>query len=330
MTWISVYSNLDRSDKVFLLKSKMRWNLNETVGFLVRFWSWAIETVPEGALRSDSAPGLIEEVFGMRDGSSLIDALIETGWLDLTARDNEDYLVIHNWELYAGKLLAQKKSATERLRAFRERQKERKREKKQDKDKVPTGEMEFDQDRGSYAKEYETVSNVSLKHPTVQYSTEPKDFPAKKPPGEVEKPPGKTEDENLLEQTRKEVKKLPEAKAHGRAPSVDGYVFAWMRASPEEGGLGFSADMAAKAGRMIFKRGGGFNPASLACLLFAVHRDPPVQDPIAFAVSCWTKGKFLSSKLSEPFFERARLMLKGFEIKVENDLHRAPEGELPV
>jgi hypothetical protein len=50
MPWIESHTDLENHPKMLLLKSRMRWSKNETVGFLHRFWWTVLKYAPNGVI----------------------------------------------------------------------------------------------------------------------------------------------------------------------------------------------------------------------------------------------------------------------------------------
>lgn len=92
----------------------------EALGRLALVWIWAAEYAPDGVIPpafdaldvADAA-----EFPGSPDG--FVEALVEAGFLEYA--DNGG-LLVHDWQAYSGKLIANRAKARERKATYRERQ----------------------------------------------------------------------------------------------------------------------------------------------------------------------------------------------------------------
>jgi hypothetical protein len=87
------------------------------VGRLVALWGWSLDGAPEGRIDAGDAV-LVADVMGWRgDPEQWLAYLVQAGFLD----ERDGGLFIHDWDEYAGKLMASRKANTEHKRASRER-----------------------------------------------------------------------------------------------------------------------------------------------------------------------------------------------------------------
>ncbi len=92
----------------------------EALGRLAFVWLWVAECCPDGVIPpafdaldvADAA-----EFPGSPDG--FVEALVETGFLEYA--DNGG-LLVHDWQAYSGKLIANRAKSRERKATYRERQ----------------------------------------------------------------------------------------------------------------------------------------------------------------------------------------------------------------
>lgn len=98
MAWIESHTSLERHPKLLLLKSRMRWSRNESVGFLHRFWWTVLEYAPNGVI-SALPPAVMSETLDMNvdEYERLLIALEEIGWIDRVGTR----LQVHDWLDYA-------------------------------------------------------------------------------------------------------------------------------------------------------------------------------------------------------------------------------------
>lgn len=116
MAWIESHQEVGRHPKTKKLARLLGISLPAAVGHLHYLWWWALDFAQDGVLDKYDAADLAEAIEWEGDGQALLDALIEAGYIDET----EIGLVIHDWGVYAGKLLerrakdrARKKAAAE-------------------------------------------------------------------------------------------------------------------------------------------------------------------------------------------------------------------------
>jgi hypothetical protein len=86
------------------------------VGHLHFLWWWALDFAQDGVLDKYDAADLAEAMEWKGDEQALLDALIESGYVD----DTELGIVIHDWGVYAGKLLERRAKDRARKRAAAE------------------------------------------------------------------------------------------------------------------------------------------------------------------------------------------------------------------
>jgi len=103
MAWIESHQGLERHPKTMKLSLLMGWDLDQTIGKLLRFWWWCLDFTPDGNVSRHSADmaalsvGIPAEL-----GEKFILAMYEARFLDKTSQNQ--YL-IHDWLEYAGKYL---------------------------------------------------------------------------------------------------------------------------------------------------------------------------------------------------------------------------------
>ena len=95
MPWIESHTDLDKHPKLISLQKAMRWNTNETVGFLHRFWWRVMDFAPSGDVTLLSSPKLLPEMLAMKADIALhaIRIMEEVGFLTRKG----DKLLVHDW-----------------------------------------------------------------------------------------------------------------------------------------------------------------------------------------------------------------------------------------
>jgi hypothetical protein len=114
--WIESHSSLKDHPKLFKLTILLKVSQNEAVGILHRLWWWAAEATSEGDL-SNTEPDLLKLVTGCRaSGERLVDALIQSKFLD------PEPLRIHDWYDYIGRLLEAREHTKDRVNLWRDKE----------------------------------------------------------------------------------------------------------------------------------------------------------------------------------------------------------------
>lgn len=98
MAWISVHEQI-LSGKLRELAKSMGCSQNESIGILIRLWLWGINNADkEGRIVGADKDDVAEVLAIGRDKKiaaiNIVDALIESGWMD----ENDGILFIHDWE----------------------------------------------------------------------------------------------------------------------------------------------------------------------------------------------------------------------------------------
>lgn len=116
MAWIESHQEVGRHPKTKKLARLLSVSLPAAVGHLHYFWWWALDFAQDGVLDKYDAADLAEAMEWKGDEQALLDALIESGYVD----DTELGIVIHDWGVYAGKLLERRAKDRARKRAAAE------------------------------------------------------------------------------------------------------------------------------------------------------------------------------------------------------------------
>jgi hypothetical protein len=102
MAWIESHTTLEKHPKTVLLRRRMRWSQNETVGFLHRFWWLVLDYAPTGLVSALTAEVMAESM-GMDSGTfdRAMSEMEQAGFLRRTA----DGILVNDWIEYAGTYL---------------------------------------------------------------------------------------------------------------------------------------------------------------------------------------------------------------------------------
>lgn len=130
MAWISVHEQVI-GGKLRNLAKEIGCSQNEALGILIRLWIWGInnagkEGCIEGANKDDIAEVLNVGIDKNCDPVKVVDALIETKWIDF-----DDGLYIHDWEEWQEqwyKALEVRERDAARKRAERQRKRQAKKD----------------------------------------------------------------------------------------------------------------------------------------------------------------------------------------------------------
>jgi hypothetical protein len=126
MAWIESHDTLANHPKVRRLARKLGISKAAAIGQLHLVWWWALNYTDDGDISRFDAIEIADGSQWDGDPEMLIEALIDSGFLD---RDG-DQIVIHDWWVYAGRYIAlrdknetAKQKAAERQKRYREKQK---------------------------------------------------------------------------------------------------------------------------------------------------------------------------------------------------------------
>jgi hypothetical protein len=123
MAWIESHQALERHTKTLGLRKHVGWNLNETIGFLHRFWWWALDAAPDGVVTEICEPGVCGDAFGLASdkGDKAIEGMLKVGWLD---RLDDNTIIIHNHDKYRDRISESREQARIRQQNRRNRLRE--------------------------------------------------------------------------------------------------------------------------------------------------------------------------------------------------------------
>lgn len=125
MAWHKVDQNLPGHPKTMRLRGLRRHkNTDETSGFMLRLWGWALDVKPDGMI--GEVPQALAEALRVRDGEELVRHLAEAGFVctERCAARGLDPVAhrpgrIHGWDETGGELARQRAADAERKRLVR-------------------------------------------------------------------------------------------------------------------------------------------------------------------------------------------------------------------
>lgn len=112
MAWIELHQTLPRHPKLIRLASRLRIPRAQAAGHLTFLWLWALDYAPGGSLAEFGPTEISTAADFPGDAEDFAGALLETGWLD-------EGLRIHDWDEYAGRLIAMREGNRQRQRNLR-------------------------------------------------------------------------------------------------------------------------------------------------------------------------------------------------------------------
>ncbi|MNS10603.1 hypothetical protein D3C72_421210 [compost metagenome] len=115
MAWIEFHQTLRGHPKTARLRRLLNIRLREAVGMLGLLWLWSLEHAPKGVLTRYDPYDLAEACDWDGDPDELVSALVRAGFLDREG----DELVVHDWFVYAGRLIERREANAERMRLAR-------------------------------------------------------------------------------------------------------------------------------------------------------------------------------------------------------------------
>jgi hypothetical protein len=119
LTWIRVDTTLMRHPKVSRFAKAMGMSRHAAVGILIDLWCWCVDYTEGGDLSRISSDDLMAALGVAQDTAlikfDLIESLVTAGFID---REGER-IVLHDWDIHQGQLLAQRDANRERQRRHR-------------------------------------------------------------------------------------------------------------------------------------------------------------------------------------------------------------------
>lgn len=112
MAWIESHQSLARHPKLLRLARLLKVNKAQAIGHLHLLWWWTLDYAPDGDVSAFSSCELGAAAEWPRKADDFVAALREAGWVDADNR-------IHDWQEYAGRLLASRAKDSVRRRDMR-------------------------------------------------------------------------------------------------------------------------------------------------------------------------------------------------------------------
>jgi hypothetical protein len=112
MAWIEVHDTLREHRKTYALSESLKIEQYAAVGLVVSLWTWAINHAQDGDLSNFPDAAIANACHWKKKPGILIDALINVGFLT-------SELQIHDWDMYAGKLIDRREANAKRNREAR-------------------------------------------------------------------------------------------------------------------------------------------------------------------------------------------------------------------
>jgi hypothetical protein len=114
--WLELHVGLAGHPKTIRLQLALDLSEATAIGHLVLLWTWALQYATNGSLRRFTDAEIAKAArYDARTGTAaaFVQALVSSGWLDAKPRR------LHDWSLYAGRLLDQRARNRERMQRAR-------------------------------------------------------------------------------------------------------------------------------------------------------------------------------------------------------------------
>lgn len=124
MAWIESHQELATHPKTKRLATQLGVSLPAAIGHLHLLWYWALTHAEDGDLTGYSVQEIAAECQWSGDPDHFVEGLVSCGGgiksgAGFLERDAEGNLCIHDWMLYAGRLLNQRENNARRVRVWR-------------------------------------------------------------------------------------------------------------------------------------------------------------------------------------------------------------------
>ena len=124
MAWIELHDTLPDHEKVADMADMLKMDKDMVVGKLVRLWTWAINNRSDGKLKPRDVDTIAEVMRFKGKPRKLLDALLSVRMIDVS----DDGYCIHDWEQYAGMLMAKREAQRAQNRARQQRRRDKEKE----------------------------------------------------------------------------------------------------------------------------------------------------------------------------------------------------------
>lgn len=155
MAWIELHQTLPTNRKTMRFKNLLGIKTPQAVGHLCMLWLWALDNAADGNLESFSAEDITEVCeFQKNKSQKFLEALIKSGFVD-------DDMMIHDWNDYAGRLLAHRDIKREQSRLRQKKYRE----------KLKNETEKNDNENYTLLTHNKSVTNTPIQYPTEPYPT---------------------------------------------------------------------------------------------------------------------------------------------------------------
>ena len=113
--WIEIHQSLPTHRKIVSAGHLLNVPRMSLIGHMVCLWTWALDNAESGNLTGLSPEVIALGAQWVGDPDAFVNALIQVGFLDQT----QNQLRIHDWNDYAGRLIARRIADRERKRSLR-------------------------------------------------------------------------------------------------------------------------------------------------------------------------------------------------------------------
>lgn len=167
MAWIEVHDTLREHRKTYALASTLKIEQYAAVGLVVSLWTWALNNAQDGDLSAFPLTAIANACLWRKSDKTLIAALQECGFI---TRDMQ----IHDWDVYAGKLIEQREIQREQSRVRQQRRRQKIDELKKSASRVSNAKVTQEETQEVTRDKPVTLpvnNEVTVPNPTVPNST---------------------------------------------------------------------------------------------------------------------------------------------------------------
>jgi len=125
LNWLKVDASIFEHPKTRRLARALGISPEQTVGHLIRLWSWGLRISPDGVLRNADAVDLAEAANFSGDAEMFLEALLtcSSGGVGFMERTEDGFLAFHDWTEYSGALEQKREKNRDRMREVRKNKK---------------------------------------------------------------------------------------------------------------------------------------------------------------------------------------------------------------
>lgn len=119
MAYIESHQAIGRHPKTLRLARRLGVSKHEAIGVIHMLWWWCLDYAPDGDLTGFGDDEIAMATEWPGEPAGLVDALVESRWLDRGADGQPLILLVHDWEEYGGKLVQRRRANAKRMRDAR-------------------------------------------------------------------------------------------------------------------------------------------------------------------------------------------------------------------